>query len=111
MIEVLLFLITVSHVAMATVVVLRAGARDEFVRQAYALPEGPRDRPRYPVVFAPLACGIATSFAGLTGPCARRRNHGPRCMTDDEIEHVAEHGVTPTVVLQPPAEEWEATHA
>jgi hypothetical protein len=108
MIELFLFLITVSHVAMATVVVLRAGARDELMR--HTLPEGPRDRPRYPVVFVPLACGIATSFAGLTGPCARRRNHGPRCMTDDEIEHVAEHGGTPTVVLQQPTEEWEATH-
>jgi hypothetical protein len=31
-------------------------------------------------------------------------------MTDDEIEHVAEHGGTPTVVLQQPTEEWEATH-
>lgn len=54
-------------------------------------------RDRYPTVYMPLGCGIATSFAGLTDSCARRRGHNGRCMCDSEIEHIADHGETSVV--------------
>jgi hypothetical protein len=57
--------------------------------------ETPRDK--HPTVYMPLGCGIATTFAGMTDSCARRRGHNGRCMSESEIDHIAEHGVTSVV--------------
>lgn len=69
--------------------------------------ESPQRNPRYRSVFAPLACGIASTFEGLTGPCGRRRNHVGRCMTEDEIEHLAAVGPSVTVTVEPLAKPHE----
>lgn len=52
---------------------------------------------KHPTVYVPLGCGIQTSFAGMTEPCARRHGHNGRCMSDAEIEHIAEHGAASVV--------------
>lgn len=54
--------------------------------------EQPAPPRRYPAVFAPLHCGRATEYAGLTEPCGRRAKHQGRCMSEEEIQHVADHG-------------------
>jgi hypothetical protein len=57
--------------------------------------EPPGDK--HPTVSSPRAGGTPTPFAGMTAPCARRRGHNGRCMSEAEIDHIAEHGATSVV--------------
>jgi hypothetical protein len=85
----------------------------DLSRPAPLIPEEPQPaRRRYGAVFAPLACCFPAKFGGLTGPCARRRNHRPPCMTEDEIEHIAEgdHATT-SDLARPDDASWGETHA
>lgn len=99
------WIIAVCQAALAIRALMRGEMRELFR-------ETPR---RYRSVFAPLACGVVAVFEGLTGPCARRRNHVGRCMTDDEIEHLAGAGSPVTVTVEPLATPHETefgdTHA
>lgn len=75
-------------------------------------PPAPRPR-RFPDLFVPLSCGLATTHAGLTGSCCRRRNHLPPCLTEEAIEHIATHGPVTTLepLARPDEVEWGKTQA
>lgn len=64
---------------------------------------------RYQQVFAPIGCGLATHHAGLTGPCVRRKTHTGRCLTEHELEQLAEIGPAVVVIPAPGgAEDFDA---
>ncbi len=73
-----------------TLAVLRTLRVSVVIAPVVEDPEPRRPQP----VFIPLGCGIATAYGRLTEPCARGRNHAGRCMTELEIQRVADHGMT-----------------
>lgn len=93
----------ISLILIATVQVARgAAALTRWLRARRPMPEVVT-RDRFPTIYVPLACGIATTFDGLTDACARRRGHGGKCLSDAEIAYISERAVDApwSVVVEP----------